>query len=170
MLKTADRLELLTRGVGLTICWLTLAMVIVMSFVVTQRYLFDAGSIKLQESITFMHAAVFLLAAAYTLATDDHVRVDIFFSRMSPRNKALVNLGGTLVLLIPFCAFLIWSSWDFVSMSWSVHEASPESGGLPYPFPAIMKSFIPLAAGLLIMQGIVMILRTIAVISGQESD
>jgi TRAP-type mannitol/chloroaromatic compound transport system permease small subunit len=168
MLKTAARLESLTRGIGLATAWLTLAMVIVMSLVVTQRYFFSTGSIKLQESITFMHAAVFLLTAAYTLAADDHVRVDIFFSRMSAQHKALVNLAGTLILLLPFCVFLLWSSWDFVSMSWAVREASPESGGLPYPFPAIMKSFIPLAAGLLIIQGMVIVLRATATLRGQE--
>jgi TRAP-type mannitol/chloroaromatic compound transport system permease small subunit len=170
MLKTADRLESLTRGIGLAIAWLTLAMVVVMSLVVTQRYFFSSGSIKLQESITFMHAAVFLLTAAYTLAVDDHVRVDIFYSRMTAQHKALVNLAGTLILLLPFCVFLFLSSWDFVGMSWAVREASPESAGLPYPFPAIMKSFIPLAAGLLIIQGMVIVLRAIATLREQEQS
>ena len=168
MLKTAERLESLVRSVGLIAAWLTLVMVIVMTIVVAQRYFFDAGSIRLQESITFMHAFVFLLASAYTLAANDHVRVDIFYSRMNERQKALVNMGGTLLLLIPFCAFLIWTSWDFVSMSWSVQEASPESGGLPHPFPAIMKSFIPVAAGLLMAQGVVIMLRAAVVLTGKE--
>ena len=168
MLKVAARLESLIRFIGLTISWLTLVMVIVMSLVVTQRYFFDTGSIQLQESITFMHAAVFLLAAAYTLATNDHVRVDIFFSRMSDKQQALVNLCGTLILLIPFCAFLLWTSWDFVSTSWAIREASQESGGLPYPFPAVMKSFIPAAAILLIVQGVVIMLRSIATLTGRE--
>ena len=141
-----------------------------MTIVVSQRYFLDAGSIRLQESITFMHAAVFLLASAYTLAANDHVRVDIFYSRMNERHKALVNLFGTLILLLPFCSFMIWTSWDFVSMSWSVQEASQESGGLPYPFPAIMKSFIPIAAGLLIVQGLVMVLRACTVLTGREQD
>lgn len=168
MLKTADRLESFIRATGQLFAWLTLLMVIVTCVVVAQRYLFDAGSIRLQESITFMHAAAFLLTASYTLAVEDHVRVDIFYSRMNPHNQALVNLLGTLLLLLPFCVFLIWSSWDFVSVSWSVREASPESGGLPYPFPAVMKSFIPLAAALLIVQGIAIVLRAIAVLTGRE--
>ncbi|MGI9291917.1 MAG: TRAP transporter small permease subunit, partial [Gammaproteobacteria bacterium] len=119
MLKVAARLESLIRFIGLSTAWLALAMVIVMSTVVIQRYFFDTGSIQLQESITFMHAAVFLLAAAYTLATNDHVRVDIFFSRMNAQQQALVNLFGTLILLFPFCGFLLWTSWDFVSTSWA---------------------------------------------------
>ena len=165
MLKTADRLESFVRATGRIIVWLTLAMVVVTCVVVAQRYLFDAGSIRLQESITFMHAAAFLLTAAYTLAVDEHVRVDIFYARMRPRNQALVNLFGTLLLLLPFCGFLIWTSWDFVTMSWSVREASPESGGLPYPFPAVMKSFIPVAAVLLILQGAAIVLRATAILS-----
>jgi TRAP-type mannitol/chloroaromatic compound transport system permease small subunit len=168
MLTTADRLESFIRGTGRLIAWLTLLMVIVTCIVVTQRYLFDAGSIRLQESITFMHAAIFLLTAAYTLAADGHVRVDIFYSRMNARNQALVNLMGTLLLMLPFCGFLIWSSWDFVSMSWAVREASPESGGLPYPFPAIMKSFIPVATALLVLQGVAIMLRAVATLSRQE--
>jgi TRAP-type mannitol/chloroaromatic compound transport system permease small subunit len=168
MLTTADRLESFIRATGRLIAWLTLLMVIVTCIVVVQRYLFDTGSIRLQESITFMHAAVFLLTAAYTLSVDAHVRVDIFYSRMNARNQALVNLSGTLLMLMPFCGFLIWSSWDFVSMSWSVREASPESGGLPYPFPAVMKSFIPIAATLLVLQGIAIMLRAVAALSSRE--
>jgi TRAP-type mannitol/chloroaromatic compound transport system permease small subunit len=170
MLTTADRLEAITRGIGLLVAWLTLALVIVTSIVVAQRYLFDAGSIRMQESITFMHAAVFMLAAAYTLAVNDHVRVDIFYSNMSPRGQALVNLFGTLLLLLPFCLFLIYSSWDFVSVSWSVREASQESGGLPFPFPGLMKSFIPVAAGLLSVQGLVIILRSLVMLRTAEQS
>ncbi len=162
MQQLADRIERLTRGIGLLVAWLTVGMVIVMSIVVTQRYFFDVGSIQLQESITFMHAAVFIVAAAYTLSTDDHVRVDIFYSQMSPRGKALVNLFGTLLLLIPFCVFLVWSSWDFVSTSLAVKEASQESGGLPFPFPTLMKAFIPASGALLIAQGLAIILRSLA--------
>jgi len=168
MLTTADRLEAITRGIGLLIAWLTLALVLVTSIVVVQRYLFDAGSIRMQESITFMHAAVFMLTAAYTLAVNDHVRVDIFYSNMSSRGKARVNLCGTLFLLMPFCAFLFYSSWDFVSVAWSVRESSQESGGLPFPFPGLMKSFIPIAAGLLIMQGIVIVLRSLVTLTTAE--
>ena len=168
MLTTADRLEAITRGIGLLIAWLTLALVLVTSIVVVQRYLFDAGSIRMQESITFMHAAVFMLTAAYTLAVNDHVRVDIFYSDMSSRGKARVNLFGTLFLLMPFCVFLFYSSWDFVSVAWSVRESSQESGGLPFPFPGLMKSFIPIAAGLLIMQGIVIVLRSLATLTTAE--
>jgi TRAP-type mannitol/chloroaromatic compound transport system permease small subunit len=161
----ADNLRSITRSVGRAVAWLTFIMVIVTSIVVVDRYLFSSGSIRLQESIGFMHAAVFMLAAAYTLAANSHVRVDIFYSRMSPRNRAIVDLSGTVILLLPFCVFLIWTSWDYVVTSWGIQESSRETGGLPFPFPALLKSFIPVAAMLLIMQGLVMILESLQVLS-----
>lgn len=161
----ALRLEGINRLIGRAVAWLTLVMVLVTVVVVVQRYWFANGSIRLQESITFMHAAVFMLAAGYTLAAGDHVRVDIYYSTMRPRAKALVDIAGTLCLLMPFCVFLIWSSWDYVATSWLIEETSQESSGLPYPFPAVLKSFMPLAAVFLFLQGIVMLLDSYRVLS-----
>lgn len=161
----AVRLEAINRVIGHAVAWLTLAMVVITSIVVVERYWFENGSIRLQESITFMHAAVFMLAAGYTLAAGDHVRVDIFYSSMQPRAKARVDIAGTFLLLFPFCVFLIWSSWDYVATSWLIEESSQESSGLPYPFPAIVKSFIPLAAVLLFLQGIVMLLDSFRILA-----
>lgn len=170
MQHLASRLESITRGIGIAAAWLTLAMVIVMSFVVVQRYLFDAGSIWIQESISLMHAAVFMLAAGYTLAMNDHVRVDVFYSQLGARGKALVELCGTLFLLLPFCGFLIWASWDFVSVSLDIRETSQEAGGLPFPFPTLVKACIPLGALLLILQGLANLLRALAVLSSRDGD
>lgn len=160
MLQLASKLEKVTRLIGWLAATLSVVMVVVTSIIVVERYWLESGSISLQESVTFMHAALFMLAAAYTLAAGDHVRVDIFYGQMSARGKALVDLLGTLVLLLPFCAFLIWSSWEYVELSWRIREASQEAGGLPFPFPVIMKSFIPLTGVLLGIQGIVIILRS----------
>lgn len=168
--RFATRLEAVNRGIGHLLAWLTLAMVVVTSIVVIQRYWFADGSIRLQESITFMHAAVFMLAAGYTLAAGDHVRVDIFYSSMSSRAKAWVDIAGTLLLLMPFCGFLLWSSWDYVATSWLIEESSQESSGLPYPFPAVLKSFIPLAAALLFLQGIVMLLDGFSSLTSSPRD
>jgi TRAP-type mannitol/chloroaromatic compound transport system permease small subunit len=165
MQRTADRLQIVSRKTGEVIAWFTVAMVILMTGIVIARYSFASGSIRLQESITFMHAAVFMLAAAYTLAAGDHVRVDIFYSSMSARAKAIVDIAGTLLLLMPFCAFLIWSSWDYVGTSWSIRETSSEAGGLPFPFPAIVKSFIPIMATLLILQGLAVLLESLATLA-----
>jgi len=158
----------LNRNIGAAVSWLTLAMVLVMFLLVALRYFFDTGWIWLQESVTWMHAAVFMLGAAYTLADDEHVRVDIFYRRMGSRGKALVNLLGTLLFLIPINVFLLITSWDYVSASWAIQEASREAGGLPYPWVSLMKSFVPAAAVLLVLQGIAMILRSVAVLAGRQ--
>lgn len=165
MQRTADRLQSVSRKTGEVIAWFTVVMVVLMTGIVIARYSFSSGSIRLQESITFMHAAVFMLASAYTLAAGDHVRVDIFYSSMSVRGKAIVDIAGTLLLLMPFCAFLIWSSWDYVGTSWSIRETSSEAGGLPFPFPALVKSFIPIMAILLILQGAALLLGSVARLS-----
>lgn len=165
MQTLAERISRFNRAVGLAIAWLTLGMVLITTLVVVQRYWFDSGSIRLQESITVMHALVFMLAAAYTLAEGGHVRVDVFYSRMSERQRAWVNLLGTLVLLLPFCGFLMWSSGDYVVTSWQIREASQEAGGLPFPFTPLVKSCIPVTAGLLILQGCAMVLESLATLA-----
>jgi len=86
----------------------------------------------------------------------------VFYGAMSARRRALVDLLGCLLLLFPFCAFLLWASWDFVAVSWQIRESSSEAGGLPYPFMPLMKSCIPVAAVMLFTQGIAMSLTSIS--------
>ena len=160
----ASAIDKLNRSIGRITAWLTLAMVLVTFFIVVLRYLFDTGWIWLQESVTWMHAAVFMLAAAYTLADDQHVRVDIFYREMSEPGRALVNALGTALFLLPLTVFLIWSSWDYASLSWEIHETSREAGGMIFPFPSIMKSFIPVTAFLLLLQGIATEARNISIL------
>ena len=162
MTALINRLERLNEWVGYAVAWLTVAMVIVTTTIVIERYWFSTGSIRLQESVTYMHAAVLMLAAAYTLTTGGHVRVDIIYSTLSQRGKAWVDLLGTCFLLMPICFLLIWYSWDYVAVSWQISESSQEANGLPFPFPALMKSFIPAAASLLLLQGVVIVSRSVA--------
>jgi len=160
-MRFMDVLERINILVGRTVAWLTLVMVLTTFCIVVLRYLFDSGWIWLQESVTWMHAAVFMLAAAYTLAGEKHVRVDIFYRRFSPRGRALVDAGGALFLLIPVAVFFIIASWDYVAVSWQIHETSAEAGGLVYPFPSILKSLIPIMAVMLLLQGGILLLRSI---------
>lgn len=164
----ADCAEWLGLRIGRAVAWLTLLMVLITVVVVVLRYWLQTGAIRLQESITFMHAAVFMLGAAWTLAAGEHVRVDIFYSRLSARGQAWVNLAGTLLLLMPFAGFLLYSSQSYVQIAWQIRESSQEAGGLPFPFPALMKSFIPAAAFLLLLQGVAMLLRAAAVLTAPE--
>lgn len=164
-IRRIDRLSELT---GRFVAWLTLAMVIVTGIVVVMRYVFDAGLIWLQESVIWMHAVVFMLGAAYTLRREEHVRVDIFYRGMPPRRRAWVDAIGVVVFLLPLTAFLGYTAWDFVQVSWSLREASRESGGLPYPLLPILKTSLILMPVLVAAQGISLLWRSVRVIRGDR--
>jgi len=160
----ARLIDALSEWSGRTVAWLTLALVLVMFIVVVLRYAFSIGSIALQESTVYLHALVFLIGAAYTLRHDAHVRVDIYYCKMGVRARAWVDLLGTLFLLIPTCAFIAWVSWDYVSVSWSIHESSMEAGGLPGVY--LLKSVMLVMAALLLLQGIALAIRNLLVLTG----
>ncbi|MEN8169351.1 MAG: TRAP transporter small permease subunit [Pseudomonadota bacterium] len=164
MEKISQYIDQLNEWIGRLTAWLTLAMVIVTFTVVILRYLFDQGSIALQESITAMHALVFMLGAAYTLRHEGHVRVDIFYRRFGERGRAWVDLFGVLLLLIPVTLFITWVSWEYVASSWALREGSREAGGLPGVY--LLKSVIPLMSLLLLLQGVAMGLRALCVLRG----
>lgn len=144
---------------GRSISWLTLLMVIITFGVVILRYVFDIGSIALQESITYCHAMVFLIGAAWTMQQEAHVRVDIFYTKFSEEMRSWVDLIGSLFLLIPVMVFISWVSWDYVADSWAVTEGSREAGGLAGVF--LLKTLILIFAALLILQGIVQAFESI---------
>ncbi|UCB53726.1 MAG: TRAP transporter small permease subunit [Thiotrichales bacterium] len=120
--------------------------------------MFDIGWIALQESVTYLHAMVFLIGASWALQQEAHVRVDIFYSRFSASTKAWVDLLGSLLMLLPVMAFIAWISWEYVVDSWDVLEGSREAGGLPAVF--LLKSLILVLAGMLMLQALVQIVRS----------
>lgn len=154
----ADRISI---TIGKASAWLTLFMVIVTFIVVVMRYVFDAGLIWLQESVIWMHAVVFMMGAAYTLQQEDHVRVDVFYRTTSATRRAWVDLVGVIIFLFPLCMFLGWKSVDFVAASWSLREASRESGGLPYPLIPMLKSVLLLMPITVALQGLSLLLRSL---------
>lgn len=165
-----EKLDRFSRATGHATAWLTLLMVIVTFLVVVMRYVFDAGAIWLQETVVWMHAMVFMLGAAYTLQNEDHVRVDIFYRGMSLRRRAWVDLIGVLVFLLPLCIFLGTKAWDFVAVSWSLKEASRESGGLPYPLVPLLKSILLVTPIMVALQGISLALRSMGTIRAGRGD
>lgn len=150
--------------VGRGVAWLTLIMVLVTAYVVVMRYGFGIGSIPAQESITYMHCAVFMLGSAMTLSRGGHVRVDIFYQHWSVRRKAIVDLLGALFLLLPFAFFLVSSSLDYVAASWRINEGSPEAEGLKLVW--LLKTLIPALGVMLAMQGIADALRNTLILLG----
>lgn len=153
-------LDRLSTVMGKAASWLTLFMVLVTFIVVVMRYALDAGFIWVQESVVWMHAMVFMLGAAYTLHDEEHVRVDVFYRDMSTRRRALVDLIGVIIFLLPVCAFLAWNSWDFVLQSWRIGESSREPGGLPYPFLPLLKSALLVMPLTVALQGVSLLLKS----------
>ncbi|HEX2653632.1 MAG TPA: TRAP transporter small permease subunit [Xanthobacteraceae bacterium] len=160
--KLANRIDWLNAAIGRTVAWLTLGIVFVGFAVVLMRYVFSAGSIWLQESILYGHAAIFMLAAAWTLAANGHVRVDIFYAKATPRTKAAVDVIGTLVLLLPFSITLFVLSMPYVMRSWAIMEGSREASGLPAVF--LLKTMIPVFAILMALQGLAQLARAAIVL------
>ncbi|MDF1821234.1 MAG: TRAP transporter small permease subunit [Alcanivoracaceae bacterium] len=147
-----QRLDQLALRVGHASAWLSLALVLVTVTVVGLRYGFNQGSIALQETALYLHGALFMLGMSYTLARDEHVRVDIFYRRMTPERRALVDLVGTLALLAPLCITLLVLSWDYVLVSWQRLEGSADAGGLPLVF--VLKSLLLAMPALLLVQAL----------------
>ena len=150
--------------IGRAVSWLTLAMVLTTFFVVVARYGFAWGRVWIQESYVWMHGAVFMLAAAYTLLHDGHVRVDVFYRPANERFKAWVNLVGVFVLLLPTVLVVLWYTIPYVQSSWIRLEMSREAGGLPGLF--LFKTIIPIFCVLMALQGLAMAGRSILVLRG----
>jgi TRAP-type mannitol/chloroaromatic compound transport system permease small subunit len=148
--------------VGKAVAWLTLLMVLLTFITVALRYGFNLGWIWLQESVTYLHAMVFMLAAAWALQTNEHVRVDIFYHAWTARKKALVDLLGTLLFLVPVCVFLLVIAWNYVAISWAVQEGSRSAGGLPFVYA--QKTLILLLPALLLLQAIVTIWNSVHIL------
>ncbi|MDJ1173687.1 TRAP transporter small permease subunit [Roseofilum capinflatum] len=156
LLRLSRTIDRLNEGIGRAAYWLTLVMVAVGSWNVFGRYVGRAighnlSSNALLEIQWYLFDLVFLLGAAYTLKHNNHVRVDVLQSRLNPKQKAWIDLVGSLIFLIPFCTMIIFYSTGAVVNSWKLLENSPDPGGLVrYP----IKTMILVSFGLLILQGI----------------
>lgn len=159
-------LEAAVEGLGRAVAWLALPMVLVTAGVVIARHGFSTGSIAVQESVAYLHATLFMLGASYALKHDAHVRVDILYRGWSEKQKALVDLLGTMLLLLPTCGFAFFSSLGYVARSWRIREGSPEAGGLPGVF--LLKTLIPVMAVLLVLTGVARAARAIRTLVGGE--
>lgn len=162
--QLADGIDRLTAAIGRAAAWCCLYLVLAEFAVVVMRYAFGVGSIKLLESVLYAHAALFMLAAAWTLQSDGHVRVDIFYAQAKPRRRALIDLAGALVFLLPFVVALLVLSAPYVARSWAILERSREASGLPFVY--LLKTLIPAFALLLGLQGVAQAIRAALVLSG----
>lgn len=164
----AARIDAFNDTFGRGVSWLTLAMILVQTIVVVQRYVFGVSFIWMQESITYMHGLLFMLAAAFTLLHDGHVRVDIFYREASPRRKALVDFTGCYIFLFPVMFVVFVTATPDVMFSWSTFEGSTETSGIQGVF--LLKTVILVFAALLLAQGFSLTAHSALVLTGREQD
>ena len=166
--RAAAAVERLNDSIGSATSWLVLAMVLMGAYNALARWAtryvgMPLSSNALNEIQWYMFSIIFLLGAAHGLRHDVHVRVDVLRERLSARGRAWIDLLGTTLLLIPFCVLMLWVSWTPVVRSWQVREVSPDPGGLPrWP----IKALLLVCFGLLLLQGLAMIVRQLDVIRG----
>ncbi|HVS02790.1 MAG TPA: TRAP transporter small permease subunit [Thermoanaerobaculia bacterium] len=167
-LLLANAIDRLTGWVGRAVAWLALVMVLVGAFNALARYGGRFIGVNLSSNLYlelqwYLFSVLFLLAAPWALREDAHVRVDVVFSRLSPRARAWVDVLGLLLLLLPFCAFTLWLSWPSVRASWAIREGSPDPGGLPrYP----LKAVVLVCFALLLAQAAAELIRRLARLRG----
>ena len=155
-------------AIGRGVAWLALLMVLVQFVVVVMRYVFGLSILAMQESIWYMHSIIFLVAAGYTLLHNAHVRVDILYGRVDDRKKAIIDLAGVLIILLPTCVATVWLSWNYVLNAWKVYEGSVEVSGIQAVF--LLKTCIWLFAGTLALQGVALAVRCVFTLAGVEVD
>jgi TRAP-type mannitol/chloroaromatic compound transport system permease small subunit len=159
-------INLVNRVVGNLFSWLALAVVIVCFWVVVERYFFQTTRLWMQDLYPWLSGAMFTAVAGYALYRNDHVRVDIFFRPAPVRRKALLDLIGVVIFLLPF-AWVVWTySFTFVTRSWGLFEGSANPGGMPGLF--VLKTFILVFAALIAAQGVAMAIRSILILSDRE--
>ncbi|MER5173486.1 TRAP transporter small permease subunit [Thioclava kandeliae] len=124
---------------------------------VTLRYVFSIGMIELEELQWHLNAVAVLLTLAWAYQCEDHVRVDMFHARMSPRRQALVEVLGLIFLFFPFIGLVAWNAWTIFSYSWALKEGSPMPSGLPARY--IIKGIMGFGLSLLLLQGIGLFLK-----------
>ncbi|MBT4891211.1 MAG: TRAP transporter small permease subunit [Rhodospirillales bacterium] len=167
MQNLVRKIDTFNNSIGHAAAWCAIALVVVQFVVVVLRYVFGIGLIMMQEGVVYLHATLFMMGAAHTLCQDGHVRVDIFYREATPQTKALVDLFGSLVFLLPVCCVIFWFAWPYVSQSWSVFEGSRETSGIQAVF--LLKTLILVFAVLMALQGISMMLRSVMFLRGREA-
>jgi TRAP-type mannitol/chloroaromatic compound transport system permease small subunit len=167
--RIANAIDAMNDWIGRSLCWLTLGMVLVTFAVVLMRYIFGLGWTVLQESIVYMHAIVFMACAGYALVHNGHVRCDIFYGAASPRAKAIIDIIGTFLFLLPMCVLIGWVAWPYAAAAWAVLEGSPE-GRMGIPAVFLLKTLVLVFAGLLALQAVSLVLQSALFLAGATNS
>ena len=163
LLKIISIIDIFTEYTGKFISIFVIILVLLVGYDVSMRYLFNSGSIAIQELEWHLFSIILLLGSAYTLKHDEHVRLDIFYSSKLINDKVRIwfDVLGTLLILLPFCLLIIISAWPFVTQAYIHNEISPDPGGLPARW--LIKAAIPLGFFFLLIQGIAEALKKLLI-------
>lgn len=165
--KIADSIDQLNEKIGRAVSWLTTALVVLVVVDVIFRYLFNTSKAWTIELEWHLFALIFLFGAGYAFKHDRHVRVDLFYTRFSKRDKATVDLIGGLIFLIPWCILVIYSAWGYAMQSYKIGEGSPDPGGLPALY--LIKFSMAIGIFLLLLQGVANIIQSYLTILEESS-
>jgi len=160
--------DTINENVGKATSWLTTVLVFVVCLHVFMRYLLDTNPAWITELEWHIFALIFLFGAGYALKHDKHVRVDLFYAKFSKKDKALVNLVGTLLFLIPWCILIIIFSFQYGMTSWTIDEGSPDPGGLPARY--LIKFSISIGIAFLLLQAVAILFRSILILREPTTD
>jgi len=132
--------------------YLLVSMIILVFITVIIRYMLNISYVALQELIMYFHALIFMFGLSYTLKEKSHVKIDIIYNSLNKKNQYFISMLGTIIFIIPTSLFIVYSSMDMVTQSWSLLEGSSEAGGLDLVF--ILKSVIPITGFLIFLQAL----------------
>ncbi len=163
LINLSSKIDNFTERTGQTISWLVITLVLLVGYDVSMRYVFQSGSIGIQELEWHLFSVIFLIGAAYTLKHDEHVRLDVLYRSkfINDKTRAWIDAFGAIFILLPFCILIVVSTWPFISQAFIHNEASPDPGGLPARW--LIKSMIPIGFGLLFLQGIAESIKNILI-------
>jgi TRAP-type mannitol/chloroaromatic compound transport system permease small subunit len=167
LLMIARTIDALNERIGRAVIWLVLAMALVSSGNAMFRYLFNESSNAWLELQWYLFAAVFLLCSGYTLLHNEHIRIDVVSSRLSPRSRLWIDVFGTVIFLLPVSVFIVWLSWPVFVNAWVSNEMSSNAGGL-IRWPA--RLLVPAGFLLLSLQGFSELIKRIAALKGIIPD
>lgn len=164
-MKINHLLSQINEKVGQATSWLTTTLMLLICFNVAMRYLFNNSEAWRTELEWHLFALIFLLGAGYALKHDKHVRVDLFYANFTEQQKAIVNFIGTLLFLLPWCAIIIYASYNYAHNSWLMNEGSPDNG---LPARYLIKFAITLGFSLLFLQAIAVLINSFLIIFNKE--
>lgn len=154
-------------AIGRSVAWLIVAAAVISALNAVVRKTFDWSANSLLEIQWWLVAVAFLLAAPWTLAVNEHIRIDVVNSRLSARKRNIIELVGHVLFLLPMAAMIVATSWLYFTTSFAQNEQSPNAGGLPL-WP--IKALIPIAFALLFLQGLSELIKRVAIMRGELDE